>query len=109
MVIQERRPALTIEVAEGYFTSNLSGQEGFALADGFYSKTIAEDDLEFTFSDDPDGTSTKIFNEILKQNFGTKIYFFFRNHFELHIGHWFISNRFRFRRFYHHQVRINFK
>ena len=46
------------------------------MADGFYSKTIAEDDLEFTFSDDPDGTSTKIFNEILKQNFGTKIYFF---------------------------------
>ena len=66
ILIQERRPALTIEVAESYYTSNLSGQEGFALADGFYSKTIAEDDLEFTFSDDPDGTSTKIFNEILK-------------------------------------------
>ena len=76
ILIQERRPALTIEVAEGYYNNNLSGQEGFALADGFYSKTIAEDDLEFTFSDDPDGTSTKIFPEILKRNFGHKICFF---------------------------------
>ena len=45
------------------------------MADGFYSKKIAEDDLEFTFSDDPDGTSTKIFNEILKWNFRIKFIF----------------------------------
>ena len=64
---------------------------GFALADGFYSKKIAEDDLEFTFSDDPDGTSTKMFNVILKWNFRNKICFF-RNNFELYIGHWFISD-----------------
>ena len=77
IIIKDRRPELTIQVAESYYTNNLSGQEGFALADGFYSKTIAEDDLEFTFSDDPDGTSTKIFNEILKLNFKNKNCIFF--------------------------------
>ena len=55
------RPELTIQVAESYYTNNLSGQEGFLLADGFYSKKIVEDDLDLTFSDD--GMSTKIYNE----------------------------------------------
>ena len=59
IIIKDRRPELTIQVAESYYTNNLSGQEGFVLAGGFYSKKIAEDDLEFTFSDDPDGMSTK--------------------------------------------------
>ena len=45
------------------------------MADGYYSKKIAEDDLEFTFSDDPDGTLTKMFNEILKWSFKNKICF----------------------------------
>ena len=62
IIIQERRPELTIQVAESYYTNNLSGQEGFVLADGFYSKKIEEDDLDLTFSDD--GMSTKIYNEI---------------------------------------------
>ena len=53
---------MTIQVAESYYTNNLSGQEGFLLADGFYSKKIVEDDLDLTFSDD--GMSTKIYNEI---------------------------------------------
>ena len=48
---------MTIQIADSYYTNNLSGQEGFALADGFYSKAIAEDDLDFTFSDDADGMS----------------------------------------------------
>ena len=59
IIIKERRPELTIQVAESYYTYNLSGQEGFVLADGFYSKIIAEDDLEITFSDDADGMSIK--------------------------------------------------
>ena len=83
------RPELTIQIADSYYTNNLSGQEGFALADGYYSKAIAEDDLDFTFSDDADGMSTKLTmkfeNEIRHMNF-------FRNYFELHLGHWFISD-----------------
>ena len=57
IIIKERRPELTIQVAESYY--DLSGQGGFVLADGYYSKKIAEDDLEITFSDDADGMSTK--------------------------------------------------
>jgi len=53
---------VTIQVAESYYTNNLSGQEGFVLADGFYSKKIKEDDLDLTFSDD--GMSTINYNEI---------------------------------------------
>ena len=30
------------------------------MADGYYSKAIVEDDLDFTFSDDADGMSLKI-------------------------------------------------
>ena len=49
------RPELTIQVAASYNINNLSVQEGFTLADGYYSKKIAEDDLDLTFSDDADG------------------------------------------------------
>ena len=42
--------------------NNLSGQEGFTLTDGYYQKKIAEDDLNFTFSDDADGILAKISN-----------------------------------------------
>ena len=66
IIIKERRPELTIQVAESYYTNNLSGQEGFVLADGYYSKKISEDELDLTFSDDADGMTTKICNEILK-------------------------------------------
>ena len=59
IIIKDRRPELTIQVAESYYTNNLSGHEGFVLTDGYWQKKIAEDDLEFTFSDDPDGMSTK--------------------------------------------------
>ena len=88
-MIKDRRPELTIQVAESYYTNNLSGREGFFLDGGFYSKKIAEGDLDFTFSDDADGMSTKLTmkfeNEIRHMNF-------FRNYFELHLGHWFISD-----------------
>ena len=51
------RPEVTIQIADSYYTNTLSGQEGFILADGYYSKKIAEDELDFTFSDDADGMS----------------------------------------------------
>ena len=55
------RPELTIQVAADYYTNNLSGQEGFSLADGFYSKAIDEDQLNVEFTDDEqDGMSKKI-------------------------------------------------
>ena len=52
---KDRRPELTIQISQDYYTNNLSGQEGFVLADGFYSKKISEDDLNFEFSEDADG------------------------------------------------------
>ena len=52
---KDRRPELTIQIAQDYYTNDLSGQEGFVLADGFYSKKISEDDLNFEFSEDADG------------------------------------------------------
>ena len=61
IMIKDRRPELTIQVAESYYTNNLSGQEGFVLADGFYLKKIEEGDLDLTFSDD--GMSTINYNE----------------------------------------------
>ena len=38
------------------------------MADGYFSKTIAEDELDLTFSDDADGMSTKITMKFLKWN-----------------------------------------
>ena len=55
------RPELTIQVAADYYSNNLSGQEGFSLADGFYSKTIDEDQLNFEFSDEAQDGMSKIF------------------------------------------------
>ena len=65
-IIKNRRPELTIQIAQDYYTNNLSGQEGFVLADGFYSKKISEDDLNFEFSEDADGMPK---NERLKRIF----------------------------------------
>ena len=60
------RPELTIQVAEDYYTNNLSGQDGFILADGFYSKQISEDQLNFEFSDDAQDGKPKIFQNFRK-------------------------------------------
>ena len=54
------RPELTIQVAGDYYTNNLSGQEGFSLTDGFYTKKIDEDQLNFDFSDDAQDGMSKI-------------------------------------------------
>ena len=61
------RPELTIQVAEDYYTNNLSGQDGFAFSDGYYSKSIAEDQLNFEFSDDAQDGKPKIFE--ISENF----------------------------------------
>ena len=46
---------MTVQISEDYFNNNLADETGYALADGYYSKTIGEDDLNFEFSTDTDG------------------------------------------------------
>ena len=46
---------MTLQIAEDYFNNNLADETGYDLADGYYSKTIGEDDLNFEFSTDTDG------------------------------------------------------
>ena len=55
--IKERRPAMTIEIAQDWFDNNIPGQEGYTLdsENEVYTKTILEADLNFEFSDDTDG------------------------------------------------------
>ena len=51
-----QRPALTYHIAEDYFENNLRGQEGdYTLINGYYTRTIDEDDLTLTFGDTDDG------------------------------------------------------
>ena len=59
--IQERRPEMTIEIAEDWFDNNISGQQGFSLdaENAVYRKTILEADLSFAFSADTDGEFSK--------------------------------------------------
>merc|ERR1712136_692959 len=51
-----QRPAMTIEIAEDWFTNNISGETGYTLDSDnqIFSKTILEDDLTFEFSTDTD-------------------------------------------------------
>ena len=72
------RPELTIKVAEDYYTHNLSGQDGFALTDGFYSKQISEDQLNFEFSDEAqDGMSkNKLFQKFISNQLSRKNFIF---------------------------------
>ena len=55
--IKERRPAMTIEIAQDWFDNNIPGQEGYTLdsENEVYTKTILEADLNFAFSADTDG------------------------------------------------------
>ena len=66
------RPELTIQVAESYYTNNLNnlpGEKGFSheMTDGFYSKQISEDELNFEFSDDSQDGLSKIFQISLRK------------------------------------------
>ena len=54
--IKTRRPALTFTIAEDYFNNNLGDETGYTLENGFYTKTVEEDDLTLAFSADTDGT-----------------------------------------------------
>ena len=58
---KDNTPALTFRIAEDYFVNNLSDEEGnFALADGFYSRTIQQDDLTLAFDTSDDGELQKL-------------------------------------------------
>ena len=53
---KDNRPALTFAIEQTYFENNLSDQiNDFVLADGFYSRTVADNELEIGFDDDTDG------------------------------------------------------
>ena len=56
-LIKERRPEMTIEIAQDWFDNNISGQVGYTLdsENEVYTKTIEEEDLTFEFSTDTDG------------------------------------------------------
>ena len=54
--IQNNTPALTFKIAQDFFENNLNGEESnFELADGFYSRTIEQDDLVLAFDTTDDG------------------------------------------------------
>ena len=54
---------MTFAIEQSYFENNLSDQiNEFVLADGFYSRTIAENDLEVGFDADNDGKLVKFTN-----------------------------------------------
>ena len=60
-LIKERRPEMTIEIAQDWFDNNISDQVGYTLdsENEVYTKTIEEADLNFAFSDDSDGEFSK--------------------------------------------------
>ena len=54
---------MTFRIAEDYFVNNLSDEESnFALADGFYSRTIQQDDLTLAFDMVDDGELQNYFS-----------------------------------------------
>ena len=51
---------MTFKVAEDYFENNISDEDNnFNLADGFYSRTIQQDDLVLAFDNTDDGKLQK--------------------------------------------------
>ena len=49
-MFQDNSPALTFGIAQAYFENNLSDQANdFTLTDGFYWRTIPENELELGF------------------------------------------------------------
>lgn len=56
LAIKDNSPELSIKIAKDYFENNLSAAESnFDLADGFYSRSIPEDELELAFDTVNDG------------------------------------------------------
>ena len=55
-----KRPALTYQIAGDFFENNLSSQESdYSLENGYYTRTIDENDLTLTFGDNDDGEYTQ--------------------------------------------------
>ena len=59
-LFKDNTPALTFKIAEDYFENNITDEENnFNLADGFYSRTIPQDDLVLAFDSTDDGKLQK--------------------------------------------------
>ena len=57
---KDNSPALTLTIAQAFFENNLSGQtDDFIYADGFYSRTIPQNELVLGFDNETDGKLTK--------------------------------------------------
>ena len=55
-IIQDATPALTFKIEQEYFENNITDDDdNFVLADGFYSRTILQDELTLAFDDTDDG------------------------------------------------------
>ena len=53
---KDNSPALTLAIAQAFFENNLSGQTNdFIFANGFYWRTIPQNELELGFDNDTDG------------------------------------------------------
>ena len=49
-------PALTFQIEQEYFENNISDEDDdFNFADGFYYRTIQQDELTLAFDDTDDG------------------------------------------------------
>ena len=56
LCLKDNTPALTFKIAQDFFENNLNGEESnFVLSDGFYSRTIEQDDLVLAFDTTDDG------------------------------------------------------
>ena len=56
---------MSIKIAQAYFENNLSMQANdFDLIDGFYSRTLPENELEIGFDDAEDGECNVLYLEI---------------------------------------------
>ena len=53
---KDNTPALTFRIAQAYFENNLASQTNdYDFADGYYSRTIHQNDLELAFDSNTDG------------------------------------------------------
>ena len=56
VIFQDNTPALSFKISQEYFENNLIGEESnFELENGFYFRTIQQDDLVLDFDSTDDG------------------------------------------------------
>ena len=54
-MFKDNVPELSVRITKDYFENNLVGQEGnFDFADGFYTRSIPQNELELAFDDTDD-------------------------------------------------------